>query len=421
MFIGKIVYRLFVPICTVGVALSVASVSFAQGAYQPGQKVEYKVRGWPPTWKVGTVEYMTPSGSQVIVREKPDDYNPTGGTSAYALDEVRPATGAAGPDPVDTAKAQFKPGMAVSYPGGVGTVEYVTPSGKQVIVREPPNQYYPQGNTRAYNLDELKVGGQPAAQPAIPQQQPAAVAAVPAIPPFPVPRNPAAVPQQNPPRIPNANVPAARPGAAGAPMSKEEIKQYYVDKMIDHEHAIQLADDTKAAIHAELRRQILARGVDFVYDRDFSNEIGWAMPNSTVTKPMEKNFGVPATENFFYGSWGLLKVGGDYQFVQNNKLMGAGVAWGDEGSLKIDPGTHKCTWTTVDRQVHTGAWRAATPAELGSGLHDKGGEGIVLDGFQQGAVTNQWIMYKNTSPGTNAIGIKLANLDDARNMMYGAR
>lgn len=285
--------------CVVGVLVAqwlVCSAAVAQGAYQPGQKVEYKLRTWPPGWQVGTVEYMTPSGSQVIVREKPDEFHPQGNTSAYALDEVRPyAGGPPAPDPVDRAKEKFKPGMQVSYPGGVGTVEYVTPSGKQVIVREAPNQFYPQGNTRAYNLDELTIGGKPQTQPTQGNQntQPVAHAAVPdfptqaAVPALPV------VPAAQPTPAQDAAKQPVAQGPAGPVMTAQDVVNLFAAKIGDPN---QLSWPKNEQIYNEVASIIRARGVDFRYDsapQIITDAVAKYRVFSNVTGAIRQNLGPP--------------------------------------------------------------------------------------------------------------------------------
>ncbi len=73
-------------------ALFIAFPALAQ--YQKGQVVDYKEGEYSP-WQTGTVEEMTPSGKQVIVRSKPREFYPNGDTRAIDLDKIRPSTGGA--------------------------------------------------------------------------------------------------------------------------------------------------------------------------------------------------------------------------------------------------------------------------------------------------------------------------------------
>ncbi len=395
------------------------STSPALAQYQPGQKVEYKVRTWPPGWKVGTVEYMTPSGKQVIVREKPDDYNPKGGTSAYALDEVRPFTGQAAPDPVDTAKAQFTPGMQVSYPGGVGTVEYVTPSGKQVIVREAPNQYYPQGNTRAYNLDELKAGGAPAAaQPALTPQLPAIPQAQPAVadvPHFPVPAVQPAANQAaaNKVQAPNNARPAMAPGPAGPVMTADDVINLFAAKIGDPK---QLSWPQNEQIYGEVAKIIRDRGVDFRFDsapQKVIDAVNHYQVFSNVTHAIRQNFGPPATKEYFKGAWDMSQIGGETrvrQFQPNYDLV-TSEHGAKAGDLVIDGNGHY-TWNGI-----SGRYIDATPEEMAQS--DKGGAGIVLLDAKMGQRSKNWIVFKHSM--TNGDNIEVADLDYRTRREYGGR
>ncbi|MBX9689005.1 MAG: hypothetical protein K2X27_20015 [Candidatus Obscuribacterales bacterium] len=389
-----------------------ASPAFAQ--YQAGQKVEYKVRSWPPGWKLGTVEYMTPSGKQVIVREKPDEYNPKGGTSAYALDEVRPFTGQAAPDPVDTAKAQFTPGMQVTYPGGVGTVEYVTPSGKQVIVREAPNQFYPQGNTRAYNLDELKAGGAPAAaQPAQTPQVPATaqpqnLAAN--IPQFSAPVHQAAA---NNAQLPKNALPAMAPGPAGPVMTVDDVINLFAAKIGDPK---QLSWPQNEQVYAEVAKIIRDRGVDFRFDsapQKLIDAVNHYQVFSNVTGAIRQNLGPPAKKDYFKGAWDMSQIGGETrvrQFQPGYDLV-TSEHGAKAGDLVIDGNGHY-SWNGI-----SGPYRDATPEEMAQS--DKGGAGIVLLDAKMGQRSKNWIVFKHSM--TNGENIEVADLEYRTRREYGGR
>lgn len=405
--------------CIVGLLVIqgvICSSACGQGAFQPGQKVEYKLRTWPPGWQVGTVEYMTPGGSQVIVREKPDEFHPQGNTSAYNLDEVRPyAGGPQAPDPVETAKEKFKPGMRVTYPGGVGTVEYVTPSGKQVIVREAPNQFYPQGNTRAYNLDELSVGGKPQAQPVQENQNipPVAHTAVqnfptqPAVPVFP------AVPAAQPNRPQDTRRQPVAQGPAGPVMTAQDVVDLFAAKIGDPN---QLSWPKNEQIYNEVAGIIRARGVDFRYDsapQIITDAVAKYRVFSNVTGAIRQNLGPPAQKSYFTGVWDMSQIGGETrerQFQPGYDLVtrehGA-----KAGDLVID-GKGGYTWNGI-----RGQYRSATPAEMAQS--DKGGEGLVLLDAKMGQRSKNWIVFKHSI--TNGENISVADLDYRTRREFGGR
>lgn len=58
--------------------------------FRPGDVVEYKVLAtFPPQWEKGTVLRILPGGKQVLVRLKPDQFNPQGAERAYTPAELR--------------------------------------------------------------------------------------------------------------------------------------------------------------------------------------------------------------------------------------------------------------------------------------------------------------------------------------------
>jgi len=76
---------------------------------------------------------------------------------------------------------QFRPGDVIEYKAhgtyppkwerGVFVRE--TPSGKQYIIREKPNQFYPEGSQIAYSVDEIRRPGAEAPAAAAPAPTPA--------------------------------------------------------------------------------------------------------------------------------------------------------------------------------------------------------------------------------------------------------
>ena len=57
--------------------------------FKPGDKLEYKASNWPEKWEAGTVVKMLPGGTQVLIREKPNEFFKDGFERAYNLAEVR--------------------------------------------------------------------------------------------------------------------------------------------------------------------------------------------------------------------------------------------------------------------------------------------------------------------------------------------
>lgn len=57
--------------------------------FKPGDKIEYKATNWPEKWEAGTIIKMLPGGTQVLIREKPNEFFKDGFERAYNLAEVR--------------------------------------------------------------------------------------------------------------------------------------------------------------------------------------------------------------------------------------------------------------------------------------------------------------------------------------------
>ena len=66
--------------------------AFAQKKdYKPGEKIEYLAETYPKeVWEVGTFVEATPSGSQPIIRHKPNEFNPEGSQQATSWAKIRP-------------------------------------------------------------------------------------------------------------------------------------------------------------------------------------------------------------------------------------------------------------------------------------------------------------------------------------------
>ena len=59
--------------------------------YTPGEKIEYKISGsYPEQWEVGTFVRASEDGSQPVIREKPNQYNPNGFQYYSTWDKIRP-------------------------------------------------------------------------------------------------------------------------------------------------------------------------------------------------------------------------------------------------------------------------------------------------------------------------------------------
>lgn len=85
--------------------------------FQPGEVIEYKVRGaWPVKWEKGVFIRELPGGKQVLIHEKPSEFFPKGPEIAFDPLEIR-SPGAAAPNPgVPRTRAPANPGSPLSLP-----------------------------------------------------------------------------------------------------------------------------------------------------------------------------------------------------------------------------------------------------------------------------------------------------------------
>ncbi len=281
------------------------------------------------------------------------------------------------------AVAQCKPGEPVEYRAQswpekweVGTCVKELPGGKQVLVREKPSQFYPEGFERAYALADVR----PART--VPEEPP---------------RNdnrakPDRADEAKPLDEPNDNGPANAPG--GPAMSQQDILSFLKQRLGDGDPFM---NPKREQVLQQLREDILKRGVNFHYVSigDFVNQLGKFGALSNVTAALNENFGAPAKRNELFGKWLFSKVGapGNPMYAKSG------------GALTISAnGTY--VWDTGSGIVR-GSWRNATAEEMGG--VDKGGEGIVL---LKGKGGWDWIAARRDEEGPAGKGIKLHNLPD---------
>ena len=156
---------------------------------------------------------------------------------------------------------------------------------------------------------------------------------------------------------------------------------------------------------AELRNEVLRRGVDFRYATlgDFSNELGKFGALSNVTAPLAKNYGAPATVTSLTGRWLIAKVGATTTFARGGDLYQRQEYAGNAGSLEVNAdGSYR--WDSPSGLL-IGRWRNATPDELA--LSDKGGAGVVLMKAKSGA---DWLVHSRNEEGPQGQGILITDL-----------
>lgn len=327
--------------------------------------------------------------------------------------------------------AQYAKGQQVDYKEGdysqwqPGTVEYMTPSGKQVIVRSRPREFYPNGDTRAVDLDKIRPAGGAAGGPAAAQgtaaanPSPAASFAAAAA------ANPVAAAQTNMPTLPQA-IPAnsqmqpsakangASPGAKGPVMTAQDVVNLFAQKIGDPKR---LSWPDNDRVYEEVASVIRSRGVDFDFKTQtpqfLMDAINKYQVNNHVTGALRQNWGPPAELGYFWGGWDMSKVGGETRV--RKFIPGYDLVTSEHGSLAGDLkiySNNKYDWNGIK-----GSWREAKPDELA--MSDKGGAGIVLLDAKQGAHGKDWIVFKHSMTAGDNIEVADVNYRGVRE--YGGR
>ena len=246
-----------------------------------------------------------------------------------------------------------------------GVYLYLTPSGKQAIIRRKPSEYFPQGDTAAWELEKIRPKATPAANNPRPQNQEAPTQAI-----------------QN----------SGPVTAAGGPLSKAEILGYLEKNLGNNPFG-----PNRQQVQKDLAALIKARGLNFVFQNndDFSAQLDKKFsPESTVRSPLWANSGPPPKEQEYMGTFKLQvnvnqhhSTDGVYRYTMDG---GA-----NSGSLTVNPdGSY--LWNGV-----RGRWRSAREDEK----RDEGGAAIVLVSAKGG---EDWIVYRNRQVPDN--WIKVVNL-----------
>lgn len=293
-----------------------------------------------------------------------------------------------------TANAQeYKPGQKVEYKAQrypekweIGTVEYMAPGGKQVIIREKPTEFFPQGSTRAYSLDEVR----PLAQEGNRAQEPAPD------------------PRARDERVDESGN-RAPAGEGSGLMTTQEILSHLQIRLGDKPFQVDYAK--REAIFKELARTIMRRGVNFRYETlsQFSNDLGRFGALSTVIFPIQANYGAPTKQAWYVGTWNTSVTS-----VGRRVIIGA-----KTGFLTVNAnGTYvwKLYPTDLPATYVKGSWRKATPEEMA--VSYQGGDGLVLLKGKEGY---DWLVRQDretTLPGDWAW---IANLDARAQRESGKR
>ncbi|HLF84202.1 MAG TPA: hypothetical protein VI837_08520 [Blastocatellia bacterium] len=288
----------------------------------------------------------------------------------------------------------YKPGQKVEYKAQaypekweVGTVEHMAPGGKQVIIREKPTEFFPQGNTRAYSLDEVRLPGQGRNQAQGTAPDPQAQAA----------------------RNDRPDYRTTAVGEGSGLMTKQEILVFLQDRLGDK--PFQVAYSKREAVFKELGQTIMGRGVNFRYETlsQFSNDLGKFGAPSTVTFPIQANYGASTKQAWYIGTW-------------NTSVTSAGrrvIIGAKAGFLTIDAnGSYvwKLYPTDPPASYVKGSWRKATPEEMA--VSYQGGDGLVLLKGKEGY---DWLVRQDRETTLSGDWIWIANLNARAQRVEGKR
>lgn len=286
-----------------------------------------------------------------------------------------------------TSAQDYKPGQKIeyraqSYPEKweVGTVERMTPGGKQLIIREKPTEFFPQGNTRAYSLDEVRPLGERGIQTTTTVREPQV-----------------------------RDTRTLADGEASGLMTTQEILAFLEDRMGDK--PFQIASSKREAIFKELGQTIMRRGVNFRYETlsPFSNDLGKFGAPSTVVFPIQANYGAPTRGGWYTGTWNTSVTS-----VGRRVIIAA-----KAGFLTINAnGTYvwKMYPTDPPSGYVKGSWRKATPEEMA--VSYQGGEGLVLSKGKEGY---DWIVRQDRETTLAGDWIWIANLNARAQREEGKR
>ena len=286
----------------------------------------------------------------------------------------------------------FKPGDRVEYKRysydkewSDGTVIRLTPSGKQVIVREKPNEFFKEGFERAYSLDEIRLVG--------------------------------AAPKPKEPGQPKLTRPAPAPAPVargGGLLTQADILNYLRTRLGDQP----FQHPEREAIRKELGELIKQRGVNFRYQNlsDFSNQLGKYGASSEVIFPIQDNYGPPTKQAFLMGTWSMDIIGAPVTVTRDDKVYRQGELGAKGGVLTVSPnGTY--TWQAYKNdapvQLLRGTWRKATPTEM----RYQGGDGIVLLKAKSGW---DWVMCQDRQ-ATSGEWVRVAEVVSRQVREFGAR
>ena len=228
------------------------------------------------------------------------------------------------------------------------------PGGKQYLIREKPNQFFPQGAEIAFTPDEIRPPG--FTQPPQPTPTPA----------------PASVPTQQP----------RTTTVGGGLLGKEEVIAFARQVMGPNPWN----NPQREAALAQVRDLINQRGVSFVRDADFRARMdAQGTMSSHIGFAVDSNYGPAPQLNAYMGTW-LLRAAnrGSRSVSADGRTVTTTDSQAESGRLTIEPGG-AYVWEVLRGDPPAkwlrGKWRPVAPGEANVW---EGGLAIWLEKAKQG-------------------------------------
>ncbi len=282
----------------------------------------------------------------------------------------------------------FKPGEAIEYkvPGSYpeawerGVVLREIEGGKQYIIRQKPSQFFPEGFERAMypaDLRSLKAGTATAPTPPVNPPTPAKT-----------PAPPTTIPANNPPVAMNAPPPAPQvaPVPAGQGLLTKAQVIGFAKQLFGEGNAF--ANPRREALLDQIRDLIKTRGVDFIGDNEFWDQMNKQGTYSIhIGSAVTANYGPPPKLEDYYGTFHLRVAN---RGSKSEKREGSRVivttsdSQHESGALTINPdGTYVWKLFRDDPPAKwlKGKWRAMKPEEMHKW---EGGPALWLEKAKQG-------------------------------------
>jgi hypothetical protein len=288
-------------------------------------------------------------------------------------------------------KKDYKPGEKVEW-NRYGYWEEVTfvgasDDGSQPIIREKPNQSYPDGYQYYATWEKIRPLSAKITNK---------------------------VPVKDTEADNNAATPVTTNDFGTGLMTQEQVLGFLEAKIGDKAFT---DPPREAEIKKELAEMIKARGVNFRFDStsDFFQKLAkYGAITSEVTFPLQANYGAPTKQSWLMGAWNLGKIGAAVDYVKNNRVYRQGeIGVANVGTLTLNAnGTY--VWKAGAKDSTSGKWREATKEEM----KDQGGDGIVLLKAKSG---EDWIVMHDRWTKLKSDWIEISQLNSRWTRENGSR